>query len=198
VIILPPNQPADERNAFLAEIEARYGDYIRREIARRHGVAPGSRDDVRQNVLLILCDQLDKGKEAGKPGPLEKGPKYIHTVVDNAVRNHTAKKARRPQTDAGAEVDEAATSAPSPEQAVAHAELCAKLERYRAQLTKEEEEVLHAREILGLSFEEIAEQLGRSRATVFSQHTRAVEKLRDMATASERAATHRAKRRPNP
>jgi RNA polymerase sigma factor (sigma-70 family) len=187
-IILPPNQRPEEREAFLAELEARHGDLIRREIARRRDVAPGSRDDVRQTVLLILCAEFEKD------GPPDKPAALVRAVVDNAVRNHAAAKARRPRFDGDAEVDDAPTGTPDPEAAAIRAEQVAKLERYRSHLTQEESDVLVAREAQGLGFEEIAERMGLPRTTVFRLHAAAIEKLREQAAASDRAAARRSGR----
>jgi RNA polymerase sigma factor (sigma-70 family) len=83
-------------------------------------------------------------------------------------------------------VDEAPVAALDPEEAALRAELFEKLDRYRAELSPQEAEVLDAREVRGLSFQEIGDALGLDKSTVFNIHKRAVQKLRDLADASER------------
>ena len=76
--------------------------------------------------------------------------------------------------------------------AVTHAELWHKLKGYVGRLSKEEAEVFEARELHEISFRVIAQAVGRPHATVVKQHVRALEKLRDMARASERSPALRA------
>jgi RNA polymerase sigma factor (sigma-70 family) len=187
-IIVPERQSAADRDAFIASLDAKWGGLIEKELSRRKDVAQASRPDVHQAVLMILCRHYEKEKKAGRPPVPDNEPAFLRKVIENEVKNHARKKAKRPRIEPGAEVDEAPDAGLDPERAVLLAELREKLGRYRKELTPEEEEVFEAREVDLMSFEMIAAAVGRPLVTVYNQHTRAIEKLKDLARASERNA----------
>jgi RNA polymerase sigma factor (sigma-70 family) len=123
-------------------------------------------------------------------GPPAKVTRYVETVVQHLILNHGGLARLKCASDA--DVDEQVAVAPDPEQAVRRAELWHKMKGYVGRLSKEEAEVFEARELHGMIFEVIAAALDRPLGTVVSQHARAIEKLRDMARASERPAAPRA------
>ncbi len=182
-VILPDNA---DRDAFIAELDAQWGGFIYKELSRYKDVAAASRQDLRQNVLIILCEHYDKQKEEQKPGEPDNVPAFLREVIHNAAVNHGRKKGRRVQIAPGAEVEEAPDAAMDPEGAVERAELLAKIEVYSTHLTSDEQQVLVAREVDQMTFEIIATAMGRPLSTVHDLHKRAILKLKGLAAASER------------
>lgn len=186
VMIVPASQLGEGRDAFIASLDAKWGGFIEKELARWHDVAKASRPDVHQEVLVILCAHHEKEEKAGRPTALGSVQAFLRTVVGNAARNHGAKKKRRPRLDLGVDLGEEPDAGLDPERAAVIAELQEKLGRYRQELTNEEKEVFEAREVDGLTFEMIAALLGRPYSTIRDEHARAMERLRALARASER------------
>jgi RNA polymerase sigma factor (sigma-70 family) len=179
-IILPPNQPPDVRAAFIEQLQQQWGRFITSQF-RRSGVPPQSTRDLQQKVLLILCEFYD---ENDKKGP-DNVPAFLNKVIDNQVLNY--KRLRRLAVELGTDLDAEVEPAPDPERAAMLAELKEKLRRYIGELTQEELEVFEARELDGMTFDAVADMLGRPRTTVIDQHARAIRKLKDRARESERA-----------
>jgi RNA polymerase sigma factor (sigma-70 family) len=188
-IIVPANQPSEDRNAFIAWLEKQWGPFIQSQLLRAGGIPPESAKDLHQQVLLVLSDFYETNHDRGP----DDVPAYLERVVDNAVCNY--RRLRRLAVQLGAELDEEIASTPDPERAAMLSELWKKLEGYVRKLTPEEAEVFEAREIHEQSFDAIAAALGRPRTTVINQHARAMEKLGELARASERATALGARRR---
>lgn len=193
VIIVPDNQPASDRAAFIAGIDARWGRFIQGELSRYKDVAIASRPDVHQNVLIILCEHYDKQKKDNKPVVPYNVRAFLRKVIHNEVQNHGRKKRRRVQIDGSAAVDEAPDAGMNPEQVASRAQLLAKVEQCSAHLTPEEREVFEAREVDQMTFEIIATACGRPLTTVRNQHERALCKLRELLAPSARGASPRGK-----
>jgi RNA polymerase sigma factor (sigma-70 family) len=177
----PPDQPPEGRDAFIAWLERRWGAYIDMKL-RRPDILPESAKDLRQQVLVILCEKHEK-----EEAPPKDVPAFLGVVLKYVIANH--QRRWKADVDAGADVDAAHAAAPSPESAAARAEMLEKIQRYAAHLTQEQLEVLEAREVHGLSLEEVAAARGCSVAAVFRTHARALRTLQDKARASERAAS---------
>jgi RNA polymerase sigma factor (sigma-70 family) len=178
-IIFPPGQPIDERAAFIEQTERQWGPFITAEL-RRSGVPPQSTEDLQQKVLVILCKHYDANDQKGP----DNVPAWLDKVIGNQVRNY--RRLRRLAVELGVDLDVEVASAPDPERAAMLAELKAKLRRYLDELTPEELEVFEARELDGKTYDDIAATVDRHRSTVIDQHKRAMQKLRDLARASER------------
>jgi len=188
VVVVPPGQPAEDRDALLRSLIAEHGAFIRQALLRRGHVPDESVKDLRQRVLLVLCDHLEK-KE-----PIENVRGFLVGVIRNEIRAH--RRRFRPDVRRDADAEGEAASAPSPETDAARAERREKLDRYLGRLPPEEAEAVRAVDIDGLTIEEAAAALGRHRGTVATRLARARDNLRAMALASERATALGARRRP--
>jgi RNA polymerase sigma factor (sigma-70 family) len=178
-VIVPANRPAEERQAFLDWLYREHREFIEQQL-RYHGILPESAKDLRQRVLLILGDRVDEST------PPETVRAFARGVVRNEAMKH--KQRWRPNVQQGVEPDGETASAPSPETDAARAEQREKLRRYLDMLSPAEAEVIRAIDFDGMTFDEAADALGRKRGTVVTQHARALERLKEMAAASERAA----------
>jgi RNA polymerase sigma factor (sigma-70 family) len=188
-IVMPAHQPAEDRDAFIAWVVKQWGPFIQSLLLHHKGVLPESAKDLCQHVLIVLSDQFDKN---GKRRP-DDVPAFIEKIVDNAVMNH--RNLGRQRLEGGADLDAEPTTAPDPERAAMLFELREKVRRYFDDLPEEEAEVVQRREIDEQSFDAIAEALGRHRSTVIHQYNRGMQRLDELARASERATALGARRR---
>src|SRR5690349_10739535 len=88
VIIVPEGQLIEDRDAFMASLDAEWGGLIEKELSRRNDVAVASRPDVHQAVLIILTRHYEKERKAGRPGPPENVPAFLRTVTGHAAMTH--------------------------------------------------------------------------------------------------------------
>jgi RNA polymerase sigma factor (sigma-70 family) len=185
-IIVPPGQHARDRAAFMTWLDANWGAFILKTVLAQGGVSEESTKDLRQEVLLILCEQYDK----------HVAPTHVMRFLERVIENETANHLRRWKVpiDRGADLDAEVDPGHSPESAAALAEQWDSFQRFLDQLTPAEAEVVEARELHGLTFKQIAEVLGRPLPTVVHQHARGLEKLQELARASEQATALDARR----
>jgi RNA polymerase sigma factor (sigma-70 family) len=175
-VIVPENQPVGDRNKFVRWLDKKWGRFMRNEL---RGISERSREDVLQHVRFIAVTEYDN------TGPLEHPGAFVGRVIDNALRNRHGKLEL--PIDDRADPDDKIASSPNPESAAARAEKWERVERYVAALPKPLRQVFEGRERDGDEFAELAKRLGRPLSTVQSQHRRALEMLRDLARASDRA-----------
>src|SRR5262249_26368981 len=149
-IVIPEGQCSEDKDEFIAWVTKQWGTFVESELARHRDIPPASREDLRQQVLLVLCDFFDKNNNRGP----DDVPAYLETLVDNAARNYR-QLARRKKMELGAEVDAEVGTAADPEEAAMLAELWQKLRGYMDHLTPDEREVVEAREEQELSFSAI-------------------------------------------
>ena len=187
-IVLPAGQSAQDRESFLRWLNHHWGGFIQQRLVGRGDVLEESAKDLRQRVLLVLCAQYEK----------QEVPRNMRAFLDRVIEHEVCNHKRRWSAPIahGADVDAEVASALGPESAALRAERWEKLRRYLTHLTKEEAEVLEAKELIGLTFEEIVAALGRPRSTVARQHESAVEKLKELARLSERKVALGARRGP--
>ena len=185
-IVLPAGQSAQDRENFLRWLNDHWGGFIYMRLIGRQDVLEESAKDLRQRVLLVLCAQYEKQEV---PANMRA---FLDRVIEHEVCNH--KRRWRPPIAPEADVDLEVASALGPESAALRAERREKLRRYLTHLTQEEAEVFEAKELRGLTFEEIVAALGRPRSTVARQHASAVEKLKELARVSERKVALGARR----
>ncbi len=186
-IVLPPGQSARERDAFLRWFQDRWGAFIHGKLLAWRGMREESAKDLAQRVLLVICAKVDPRE----PPVHMQG--FLDRVIHHEVLNH--RRPKRLDIAPDADADAAIAPGPSPESEADRAEHWAKIERYLTFLSPEEAEVFEGKERMGMTFEAIAGATGRSRATVARQHARALEKLAEMARASERETELGARRR---
>ena len=183
-LILPENQPLDDRNAFIEALCEEHADFILGVLLRRRDLQEASARDVRQQVMVVFCEHLDEHPEKAAMSP-EEMQAFLRGVIRMVTANYT--RARRRALPLGPETDGVLCPALDPERAAALAEHRAKIARYLDELTFIEAAVVRAIDLEGKTVVEVAEKLGRRRGTVSTIHGRAREKLRERALASERA-----------
>jgi RNA polymerase sigma-70 factor (ECF subfamily) len=132
-------------------------------------------EDLAQEVFLRLWRKLDRFDLSKPLRP------WLMRLATNTCIN-LLKKKRVSTVSIHSEPDEAdwrepADDAPSADEAVAHAELLERLELAIAELPEDYRVVVTLRHVNGLSYEEIAESLGRPLGTVKVRLFRARERL---------------------
>lgn len=130
--------------------------------------------DLVQDVLLQTFKRIELF-EPERSGALEA---YLHQAVLNRIREEFRRKARRPEVSTF--VDAMPSAAPSPLEAAIGAELGARYEQALARLRSEERDLVVGRLELDLSYEELAQALGRPTANAArSAVVRAMLRLAD-------------------
>jgi RNA polymerase sigma factor (sigma-70 family) len=179
VVVFPSGQSKAERDRYVAWLFKEWLWLIDGEIARRRSIAPKSRQDVRQIVLMVAT------REYEKEGPPDDVPAFLATVIRNATGTYMQRK--KLDIEQEADVDDQIGSAPTPERLAYLAELRERLARYVHVLTPAEREAIELIELEGMIIDDAALKLGRPRGTVANQYARGMRKLRDEALASDRA-----------
>ena len=186
VLIVPENQPPEDRAAFIASVCAEHAKFILDVLLRRRDLQAASAEDVGQRVLLVLRKHLDEHVDRERPAP-EAVQAFLRGVIRKEVGNHT--RGRRRGLPQGADAEGVVCAALDPERAVALAEHRAKVARYIGMLSKVEAEVVRAIDLEDMTVKAVAKKLGLPLGTVSTVHIRARQKLREIALASERATT---------
>lgn len=179
VVIRPPIQAELERRARLEALCAEHGDFILELLTARRDVLEESRKDLRQLVLVALCERFEK------KDPPENVRAYLRGIVHNQVGHHKAEW--RPGGASDDELDEELSPATGPEEKAARAEQRAKLSHYLTFLSPEEAAEVRCIDLEGMTIAETAARLKLRPGTVATQHARAKAKLDELARASERA-----------
>jgi RNA polymerase sigma factor (sigma-70 family) len=186
-MVVPENQSKAERDAFVAAMDAKWGNLIRKELSRYDDILAESTKDLKQRVLLVLCryrerDLLDPAKV----------PAFLCSVVEKTVQNHR----RRGQLDIarGANAEAEPDDAPTPDEALERAELWRLLSENLKKLPSEEAEAFEAHVLHGMTFRAIGDMVHRSDSTIESRYKRALEKLQRLANAPEQAPPGRRRR----
>ena len=186
-IIMPEGLSEEERAAFLDALCRQYGKVIDKILADRRDVLEESRKDLRQRVLLILCDKVVAAHK------IEKAEAYLRDVVQKVVANH--KDLFRPPIDHGAD----ATAVPAfteeePEGTAELHELLDDMEHFLDGVPAEEAEVFRCVYAYGMTIEDTAAAVRRAPSTVFDDLQSCKAKLRKMMRDERQAAASGAKR----
>jgi RNA polymerase sigma factor (sigma-70 family) len=171
-IILPLDQPDEDREAFIRGLGKEHVAFIREILRHRADVLPESKKDLEQRVVTILWRCIE---EKRVPRDVEG---FIVEIVRREVANH--KRRKKPEIDEGADASAVASDAPTPESALELAERGRELEGYLAHLSKEQAEVVRCVELYELTLEQTAQAVGRPLGTVSSQLTRARKLLKEL------------------
>jgi DNA-directed RNA polymerase specialized sigma24 family protein len=175
-MVLPPNQSQKDLDTFARSLAKEWGPHIWKKLLVRTDIAPRSREELQQDVLLIICTE----HRAGRPVAYEGA--FIDRVIDNAFRNRHKKK--KLPVVAGVDPDAMVGSAPDPESLLRRVR---KFERCLEILPPLLRPVFQAREIDGFTLEETAAKLDRSVSAVHKQQVRARQILKEaLARGSER------------
>lgn len=192
-IVLPEGQSIEERNAFIAELDAQWGELVDGLLVRQDIHAESARD-LHQKALVVLLGEYKTLKAIERHGKPAQLTQYVKTVVENAIKNHVGKA--RPTATPSEVLEAHPDSAPSPESDAVRAERWRLFEGFLDRLSPVEREVFEAKELHGAALEVIATALKRPYQTVVSQHARARRKLQEMAAAAERSSGRRLRRKP--
>jgi RNA polymerase sigma factor (sigma-70 family) len=186
VVVVPQNQPVEDREAFMRWICKEHGSFIEGLLRFRRDVRPASAQDVQQHVLVAIDAWYQK--EKGRP----KHPRgFLRRIVRNTVTNYN--QPWRVDVDPGVDVEEELENATDPEGAAEHREWLA---RYLRLLPEDVAEVIWLIDGLGFSFDETVDELGLSHGTVSTWYYRGKKKLKELDTESERAAVLGGRRPP--
>ncbi len=149
-IILPEGQTDEERRAFLNSLCKHHEAFVEMLLERRKDVLEESRKDLRQRVLVILCNHVAKTRTV--PENVEA---WLGAVVQKEVKNH--KDLWRPPVEEGADAEAVPqSSGPAAEGAADIAARRAKLERCLAHLPEDQAAVIRCLELFEMSLEEAA------------------------------------------
>jgi RNA polymerase sigma factor (sigma-70 family) len=170
-IILPEGQTDEERREFLDCLCRQYEGLVDELLAHRRDVLDESRKDLRQMVLLILCNHVVKTRRVP-----ELPRRWLGDVIRKQVRNH--KDRWRPPIQEGADAEAvAASSGQGPERAADLAGRRATLEECLAELTEDEAAVVRCVDLYDMSLEETAKALRKPLSTVFDLARKMEKKL---------------------
>ncbi len=153
------------------------------EVARSHGrfiysvayrLAGNHSDaqDLTQDVLL----RVRRGLKTYQPGNLEG---WLARITTNAFLDETRKRKRRPTVALPDEPDRVLQGAPAADVDAASRDLPDHLQRLLGDLAPEYRAPVVLKDVLGFSYEEIADQLGVPIGTVRSRIHRGRSKLRE-------------------
>jgi RNA polymerase sigma factor (sigma-70 family) len=187
VVIRPPQEPGRPREVFFRKLDADYGGFLLLILLARRDVPPASAEDLRQRALEILF------KEADVHGLPRDVKCYLGGIVRNLVRNRRRKWS--PDIDPATSGSGVPCAAPDPEVDAEQTERWSRLVRHMTSLSDEEAEAFQCIEILGMSPEEAAKDLGRPLSTVHIQAKRAVAKIKDLVLESDEAVERGDRRR---
>ena len=134
-------------------------------------------EEIVQATFVKVVDRLPAYREQGRFEP------WLFRIALNRLRDEMRRRKRQaapvdfattpPEALASAHGDE-----PTPDQRLAEAEQIDRLRRTVAELPEADREVLHLRYTVGLSFQQIADTLGRPLGTVLARGHRALKKLK--------------------
>jgi RNA polymerase sigma factor (sigma-70 family) len=187
VVIRVPDDTRPTREAILRALFTDYGDYLL-GLFRKADAQPASAEDLRAQVILILCEQF----EGDSPLPAELRP-YMTGIARNLLKARARARRRGPVCEA--ELDEEMSPSTGPEGRAIRDERWEKLKRYLDALSEDEAGVFMAIRFEGKTLAQVAEERHEARSTVHDQLQRAEGKIEAMARASARAAELRAQAR---
>ena len=167
-------------NETVARHRARLRNFIRRRVPDR-----ADADDILQDVFYELAEAY------GAMNPVEEATAWLFRVARNRIidlfrrKNREAQRTAQPVASADADgemlwpVDLLPSPDAGPDAAYARSVLLEALEDALAELPEEQREVFIAHELMGYSFNEIAEESGVSLSALLSRKHYAVLHLRE-------------------
>jgi RNA polymerase sigma factor (sigma-70 family) len=185
VVVRPPAQPGRARAAFFRELDRVYRPFLLKLLLARRDVLPASAEDVSQAAMEIFFNEADAD---GLPPNVER---FLGGVLRNLVRNRIRNRKWAPDVDRDAVAEDVPWAAPDPAEEADQEQRWSRLFRHLATLSEdsiEEAEAVQCIEILGMTDEEAAAELGRPKTTVQRQAARGSAKLKHLALVSDRAA----------
>jgi RNA polymerase sigma-70 factor (ECF subfamily) len=166
----------DAVTALLALIRPRVMRYCRARLGR-FGGGYGMADDIAQEVCLAVLGALPRFRDEGRPFSAFVFSIAAHKVAD-AQRAAVRGRAVTP-TD---ELPDRADPAPGPEQQALSADLARRLSQLLAHLSDAHRELVVLRVAVGLTADEVGEVMGMTASAVRVAQSRALARLRMLAT----------------
>ena len=163
--------PADGEVPTWEEVARTYGRFLYTVAYRLTGNDADAQDLV-QEVLL----RVRRGLATYRPGSMEG---WLSRITTNAFLDEVRRRRRRPVDHLGDDADQVLTVGDDVERALESASLSADLESALAALTPDFRAAVVLCDVVGLSYEEIAESLGIPVGTVRSRIHRARAALRE-------------------
>jgi RNA polymerase sigma-70 factor (ECF subfamily) len=172
---------SDAMAALLTELRPGLVRYCRARLGRIGG-AYTTADDVAQEVCLALLRSLPSYKDVGKPFSA-----FVYGIAAHKVADAQRAAVRNSVTAPVAEIgDEPDTTEPGPEQSAERSDLARRLSGLLARLPETHREIVLLRVAVGLSADEVGEVVGMTAAAVRVTQSRALARLRTLASDSLR------------
>jgi RNA polymerase sigma factor (sigma-70 family) len=174
VIIVPEGLSDKEMRAWLDVLARENQQLVEDLLARRRDVLEESRQDLRNRVLVILCEHVKKTKQVP-----EDMKAWLHGVIRKQVRNHKDKMDKwRTRGEEGVDVEALpAGSEDEPEGAADRAGRSAKLSRCLPYLPADQAAVIRCVRLFEMTLEETAGVMGKPLSNVHRLAKLAVEEL---------------------
>jgi RNA polymerase sigma-70 factor (ECF subfamily) len=167
---------ADATTALLARIRPGVVRYCRARLGRFSG-GYGVADDVAQEVCLAVLAALPRFRDQGRPFSA-----FVFTVAANKVADAQRAAVRGRAVVPTDDLPDQADPAPGPEQQALSADLARRLSMLLAHLSDTHRELVVLRVAVGLTADEVGEVLGMTATAVRVAQSRALARLRMLAT----------------
>jgi RNA polymerase sigma-70 factor (ECF subfamily) len=162
--------------AVLASVRPGVVRYCRARLGRFDG-GYSLADDVAQEVCLAVVSALPRFTDQGRPFSA-----FVFSIAANKVADAQRAAIRNRAVAGGDEVPDRADPAAGPEEQAISADLARRLSRLLAHLSDTHRELIVLRVAVGLSAEEVGDVLGMSAVAVRVAQSRALNRLRLLAT----------------
>jgi RNA polymerase sigma-70 factor (ECF subfamily) len=163
-------------DALMASVQPGVVRYCRARLGRYQG-GYGLADDVAQEVCLGVLSALPRFSDQGRPFSA-----LVFTIAANKVADAQRTVIKSASVKVTDEVPDVADSAPGPEQQAVAADLARRLSSLLAHLSDTHREVIVLRIAVGLSAEEVGTALGMTATAVRVAQSRALNRLRMLAS----------------
>jgi RNA polymerase sigma-70 factor, ECF subfamily len=170
------------KSALLAMIRPGVVRYCRARLGPTGGVF-GTADDVAQDVCLAVCSALPRFRDQGRPFSA-----FVYRIAAHKVADAQRAAVRSRNVTTLDELPDVPDPAPGPEQQALSADLVQRLSMLLSRLSEGHRELVVLRVAVGLSAEEVGQVLGMSAAVVRMTQSRALARLRTLASMCDEAA----------
>lgn len=164
--------------ALLAEVRPGVVRYCRAHLGRVGG-AYTTADDVSQEVCLALLGALPRFRDEGRPFSA-----FVYRIAANKIADAQRAAMRHGGVLPEDAVAERPDQDPGPEQRALRADAARQLSRLLNMLPPKQREIIVLRVAVGLSADEVGSVLGMSPTAVRMAQSRALAKLRSLASAT--------------
>jgi len=161
---------------LLASIRPGVVRYCRARLGRFEG-GYGVADDIAQEVCLAVLAALPRFTDHGRPFSA-----FVFAIAANKVADAQRAAVRGRAVTLTDDMPDRADPSPGPEEAAVSADLARRLDRLLAHLSDTHRELVVLRVAVGLSAEEVGQVLGMTATAVRVAQSRALSRLRMLAT----------------